>query len=450
MTNQRTGVHRICLTLPTNRACAATISSMIDEAVYAVERFDVEAHLLILDSSDRDAFAEHAEVVSEALGNPHVVVHHLGEADQRDFLRRAIQRAGLTKPDLLLDLMLPAGVSYGACTNRAFMIGSALGCESVHRRDSDSNYQVLNGSPVFPIHHELTSLGRRASDATDDVSENALDPAYAHRPVAMVGSSFVGELSVDIGEIQRIDPGVYYDIVSLWAPDDWSDEEKRHLVDESFRGAGTDVFSEDHSVLSIVDPMRVDMCNISFHREVYGRVPLPPAKDTIGSDYFLMHLVHDGKLPGVLHNRNIVNFYTAERRTDPGFMAYQLRLVKFFLSMLYFNVIYDGMAAAGETLLDDRDRIRASAVAELVWESARVDRAENVRRLRSLDGAYRQLGGRYVEFADIVAARGQRLLDEAQADIEEFALLIEAWEPLMRASEVTSVPGAHRKSSRDL
>ncbi|MEU6017527.1 DUF6271 family protein [Streptomyces sp. NPDC047515] len=433
-------MRRICLTLPTNRACAATISALGEEADYAARHFDVEVHLLILDSSGEAAFAEHAGAVRDAHRAPNVIVHHLDEAAQRGFLRRVIRQAGVVKPELMLDLMLPAGVSYGACTNRAFLIGSALGCESVHRRDSDSRYQQLNGEPVFPVHHELTSLGKTAFDAASGVSETALAPEHGHKPVAMVGSSFVGELSVDISEISRLDRDVYYDVVSLWAPLQWPDEAKRALVDASFTGAGAEVFVRDRSTLTHVDPMRVDMCNISFQHEVYERVPLPPATDTIGSDYFLMHLVHDGTLPGVLHNRNIVNFYTPERRTDAGFMTYQTRLTKFFLSMLYFNFVYARMAAAGASLLDDRHHVRADTIAELVRESARSDREENVHRLDVLDRSYRKLGGRYAEFAGLLESRGPRLLEEAQEDIEDFALLIEAWAPLVRASRSTGVP----------
>ncbi|MFG3023484.1 DUF6271 family protein [Streptomyces sp. NPDC048254] len=432
-------MRRICLTLPTNRPCSATIAAVAEEAAYAAEHFDTEVHLLILDSCTAPVRAEHAEAVRRVPGDPRIVVHHLDEDRQRDFLRRAIDRAAVMKPDLLLDLMLPAGVSYGACTNRAFLIAAALGCESVHRRDSDSRYQTVNGDNVFPVHHELLSLGRRAADAAPEVTENALAVGHMNKRVAMVGSSFVGELSVDIGEILRIDPAVYHDVVGLWAPAHWSDEQRRQLVDESFRGAGSDAFTTDHSVLALVDPMRVDMCNISFHG-VHERVPLPPATDTIGSDYFLIHLVHDAALPGVLHNRNIVNFYTGERRTDSGLVAYQLRFVKFLLSMLYFNFIYDEMARAGGRLLDDQGQVRASAVARLARESARLDPGENVRRLDVLDSAYRKLGGRYAEFADLLWRRRERLLDEARGDIEDFALLTEAWESLVRAASLTSVP----------
>lgn len=442
---------RICLVLPTNRACEEMIAEIGAEAHYAADHFDVEVHLLILDSADEQAFAVHAAMLNGMSRSPRVIVHHFGEAAQRDFLRRVIHAAGPAKPDLVLDLMLPDGVSYGACTNRAFLYAGALGCESIHRRDSDSRYQTARGRQAFPIHHELASIGRRAIDAADEVSEtdwNLLDPAHGHRPVALVGSSFVGELSVDISEIHELDRDAYYEVVGLWAPGHWTPQRKRELVDESFRGAGTEPFVRDHSVLTVVDPMRIDMCNISFHRDVYERVPLLPALDTIGSDYFLMHLIQSAGLPGVLHNRNIVNFYTPQRRTDAGFRAYQLRFAKFFLSMLYLNFIYERMAQAGPSLLDASDHVRPDAVAELARLSAGLDRAENVERLCVIDRCYRGLGGRYAEFAASLAERAPRLLDEAQADIEDFALLTELWQTLVQASRDTDIEPADRLGGR--
>ncbi|MFJ1969271.1 DUF6271 family protein [Streptomyces sp. NPDC087903] len=440
--NRATGADRICLALPTNRLCSAAISAIAGEAAYATRHFGVEVHLLILDSSDEATRRNHAHVVAGLPATHGVVVHHLDEERQRYFLRRVIRKAGPAEPDLILDLLLPDAVSYGSCTNRAFLIAGALGCRSVHRRDSDSAYQILDGEPVFPIHHELASLGRPAAEASAEVSETALDPAHALRPVSMVGSSFIGELSVDIDEIRRLDEGIYHDVVSLWAPGHWSDEQKRQLVEESFKGSGTERFTRDHSVLTLVDPMRVDMCNISFHHEVYGRMPLPPATSTIGSDYFLIHLVHDAALPGVLHNRDIENFYTPERRTDAGFTAYQTRFVKFLLSMLYFNFVYDGMAAAGPALLDEHQRIRPDTVVGLLRASTGLDRTENLWRLERVGISYRKLGGRYEAFADRLTAHRDRLLDEAERDIEHFALLIEAWAPLMRAAEDHGVGSA--------
>jgi hypothetical protein len=436
-------VHRICLTLPTDRACSATIAAVGEEAAHAARHFGVEVHLLILDSCDERTVADHARTVAALPEAEHVVVHHLDEAAQRDFLRGAIRRAALPAPDRVLGLMLPDDVSYGACTNRAFLIAAALGCRSVHRRDSDSRYQRLDGRPVFPVDQELTSLGRRAADAAAGVSEVALAPGLASRTVSMVGASFIGELSVDIGEIQELDKDVYHDVVSLWAPGHWSPERKRELVEESFRGAGLLPFTGDHSTLTVVDPMRVDMCNVSFHRDVYERLPLPPATATIGSDYFLLHAVHDAGLPGVLHNRHIENYYTGERRTHAGFLAYQTRFVKFLLSMLHFHHVYDRMAEAGPALLDD-GRLDPAVVAGFLAESVRLDPAENERRLDTVRTAYGRLGGKYAEFARAVTAGRQRLLDEARRDIEDFVLLIECWRALVGAARDTDVRSAAR------
>lgn len=429
-----TDVHRICLTLPTNRECSATITAVAAEADHAARHFDVEVHLLILDSSDEATLAAHARTVAALPGAPHVVVHHLDESAQRDFLRAAIARAALPDPERVLGLMLPDAVSYGACTNRAFLIAAALGCRSVHRRDSDSRYQLFDGEPVYPVHQELTSLGRRAADAAAGVSEVVLDPAVAHRPVSMVGASFIGELSVDIGGIQELDKEVYDEVVGLWAPGHWSDEQRRGLAEESFKGAGLLPFAGDHATLTVVDPMRVDMCNIAFLGDVYERLPLPPATATIGSDYFLIHAVHDAALPGVLHNRHIENYYTGERRTHAGFLAYQTRFVKFLLSMLYFHFVYDRMAEAGAGLLDGDGRLDPAPFAAFLAESVGLDRTENERRLDTVEAAYRRLGGRYAEFARAVAADRQRLLDGAARDTEDFVLLIGAWRALVDAS----------------
>ncbi|MEV0193362.1 DUF6271 family protein [Kitasatospora purpeofusca] len=451
----------ICLALPTNRACAPAIADVGAEAAWAAREFGVRVHLLILDSADAATRAEHEKAVADLPAVPGVLVHHLDEEQQRAFLRSVIDRARTATPtpaaatptptpatpapaaagaDRLLGLMLPDTVSYGACTNRAFLFAAALGCSSLHRRDSDSTYQELDGEPVFPIHHELRSIGRRAADAAPGVTHRTLDPAHAAKPVALVGSSFIGELSVDLGEVRALDPEVYEEVVGLWAATGSTAEERRKLVADSFTGNGTDPFTHDRAVLDLPDIWRIDMCNIALDHELYERVPLPPATDTIGSDYFLHHLVLNAGLPGVTHNRNIVNHYTSERRTDAGFLAYQLRFTKFLLSMLYLHPVYDALEAAGGALLDEDHHVRPGAVAGFARRAAGEDRAENHRRLAVLDRAYRRLGGRYADFADHLLPRRERLLDEAQADIEAFALLVDAWGPLVAAAR--AVPPA--------
>ncbi|MDT7786085.1 MAG: hypothetical protein QOF58_4504 [Pseudonocardiales bacterium] len=425
---------KICLTLPTNRACAPMVTAICAEAAYAVRRFGVDVVLLILDSSDEVSFARHAAALRAAALPAQVTVAHFDEERQRSFLREVTD-----DDDVLLGLMLPAGLSYGACTDRAFLFAAAYGCDSVHRRDSDSRYQVFEGADVFPIHQELGAIGRRAADVA--ATEADLDAAHLDRPVVLAGASFIGELSVDIGEIRRQDPGVYHDIVSLWAPSWASEAEKRELVDESFTGAGRDPFAGDRSVLTLVDPMRVDMCNVSFH-QVHEQVPLPPATDTIGSDYFLLHLVRAAGLPGLLHNRHIVNFHTPERKSGPGLHAYHLRLAKFFLSVPFLHVIYREMTALGGALLDDDHRVHAPMIAKLVRESVPAARVECADKLASLVRSYRRLGGEYAGFADLLGDRAERLMREAEQDIENFAVLTEKWQQLVARARATRPRGS--------
>ncbi|MYV63922.1 hypothetical protein GTW37_37090, partial [Streptomyces sp. SID4931] len=147
-------MRRVCLTLPTHRACTGTITAIAEEATYGARQFGAEVHLLILDSSPAPVLAEHRQAVAALVAQPGVTVHHLDEDEQRAFLSEVLDRSvgasASASADRLLELMLPSRVSYGACTNRAFLIAQALGCTSVHRRDSDSRYQYVDGEPVFP------------------------------------------------------------------------------------------------------------------------------------------------------------------------------------------------------------------------------------------------------------------------------------------------------------
>ncbi|WP_067510248.1 DUF6271 family protein [Actinoplanes sp. TFC3] len=412
--NHTANRRRICLVVPTNRECAATLAEVVAEAQHATARGDVEVQLLVLDSSDH--FEAHAQALAGVPG-----ICHLDEAHQRAFLDQVIHSADVTKPDLLLDLMLPRGLSYGACTNRAFLIAAALGCTSVHRRDSDLYFQTHAGRKVFPIDVEVAALGRPAREVvTTDVQ---LDEDRRDLPVVMAGASFVGDMSVDLAGIR--DHDAYYDLVSLWAAEGSTEAEKRALVEESFTGG--EPFDGDSSLLSVVDPLRVDMHNIAFHG-LHERVPLPPATDTIGSDYFLIHVAHRAGLPAVLHNRHIVNFHTGERKSDAGFLAYQLRFTKFILSMYYFHFIYQRLSN------DDPATIAAIARAS-TWQA----REPNERKADQLEQAYRRLGGRFTTVADAVRERRDPLLVEARRDIDDYAVLIDAWAELIAAARRTQL-----------
>ncbi|MFE2720779.1 DUF6271 family protein [Kitasatospora sp. NPDC059327] len=427
-------MQRVCLALPTMRPCPGTIVDLAEEAAYAVATFGVEVHLLVLDTTDAAGFAKNADAVASLAPTPGVFVHHLGNEQQREFLRGVAERSGGADPALLLDLMLPDAVAYGSCVNRLFLGAAALGCTSAHLRNDDFDYQVVDGRKMFPIHHELLSIGRPAGEAVAGVSRSELDPADADKPVMLVSGSFIGELNVDIGEIHELDPAVYREIVRLWTPPVWPEEDRDAMVDVSFKGAGAESFSSDESVLGVPDIWDVYMCNIALDHRAYEVLPLLPSIETIGCDYALLHALVHSRLPGVVHKRHIVNYYTPERRIGAGFISYQLRFVKFLLSMLYLYPVYGGMIDLGRGLLDERHELKVEPIVDLVRGSVDWDRAGNEHCLDVLDRSYRKLGGKYAELADVVAGQRQRLLDEAREDAERWAVLVESWAGMVAAA----------------
>ncbi|MEV6976839.1 DUF6271 family protein [Kitasatospora sp. NPDC093806] len=435
-------MQRVCLALPTMRPCPGTIVDLAEEAAYAVATFGVEVHLLVLDTTDDADFAKNADAVASLTPTPGVVVHHLGNARQREFLRRVSERAGGADPELLLELMLPPAVAYGSCVNRLFLGAAALGCTSAHLRNDDFDYQVVDGEKMFPIHHELLSIGRPAGEVAADVSRSELDPADAEKPVMLVSGSFIGELNVDIGEILELDPAVYREIVRLWTPPVWPDEDRDAMVDVSFKGAGHEAFDTDDSVVGVPDIWDVYMCNIALDHRAYEVLPLLPSTDTIGSDYALLHALVHSRLPGVIHNRHIVNYYTPERRIGAGFVNYQLRFVKFLLSMLYLYPVYGGMIDLGRGMLDEKHGLKVEPILGLVRGSVDWDRTGNEHCLDVLDRCYRQLGGKYTELADVVAGKREQLLDEARADAERWAVLVGAWAGMVAAARAEGLDGA--------
>ncbi|WP_428751458.1 DUF6271 family protein [Vibrio cionasavignyae] len=428
---------KICLCLPTNRECASTIELLYRESLSAIDHFMVEIKLLVLDTSIGEAAIKNRNAVNEIRPTDKVEVIYLDESSQRAFLSRIAKKAQIPE-DRFQSLMLPKSVSYGACTNRAFIIASALGCSSIHRRDSDCTYQSKNGAIVYPLYNELRAIGEKAADVCELMTETDLTTEQKELPISVVGASFIGEMSVDIGEIASINQQAYFDTVSLWAKPSLNPSEKRALVEKSFRGGGQSRFVEDETKLGAADPMFMDMCNIAFEN-VHEQFPLPPAKNTIGSDYFLMHLIHNSSLPGVVHNRHIDNFYTPERRTEQGFREYQFRFVKFLLSMPYYHECYRLMAEENSNLLDKNQAINVPCVLDILRSSLTISSEEGYRVIEQLISTYCALGSKYERFANQLNEKAELLIAQAREDMADFVFLAECWESAILAAKALQV-----------
>ena len=423
-------MRNVCLSLPTNRECKETIKLLAYEAEYANKNFDINIKLLILDTSTKEIAQDNQSVLQSLKNELSIEIIYLNENEQDKFISDIVKNSGVEKPEKAIYLMSPKGVSYGACTNRAFLISSAMGCDILLRRDSDSRYQKLSNNYIFPIENELIALGIKAKDIIDKVNSSSLTHKQELMPISLVGGSFIGEMSVDISELKELSPSAYSKVVGLWAPTGSTEEEKKSLVDVSFTGGGTTRFTKDHKCLGTSDPMKIDMCNVGFYK-VHQHIPLPPGEETTGSDYFLLHFVKSSTLPGISHNRHIENFYTPVRKTDDGFKKSQLRFCKFLISMPYLYSIYESMEKYGSNIINEEYEPRVELIKSFIDKSILIN--ENVcnEKIEILINEYEKLGGRYEKFATDLKEKKVSLLNEVKEDFKNFSYLVSIWPNLI-------------------
>lgn len=458
---------RICLAIPTNRECTAAIAALVQEAGHAVRHFPVQVVVLIADTASSGIAADNSRALQQAmhalevqysatevqhnkLDARRIEAHHFTAPEQAALLTQIISCAALQARALeheqkrelereLHALLLPDGVSYGAATNRLFLLAQYLGCDSLHRRDSDSRYQLASGSVIYPIHHELRCIGLPASAVANLVDQTVATPLHADCPVMLVGASYVGALSIDVAPMFARDAEAAYRIVGQFAPSHLSAADKRDWVDCSYLHTGQSRLEQDRSELAHGHSFLIDTCNICFS-QIQQVLPLPPACDTIGTDYFLLSLMNILALPVVHHNRHIENFHTPERRSAQGFVEYQFRLVKYFLYMSWLHATVRALDQARAQLW------LAPPGATLAWNLpllhavlaepeplARID-AENAAKLSELQQQYARLGGAYAEFAALLTEQAPQLLQACRDDIARYAAFAPHWPALMRAA----------------
>lgn len=433
---------RVCLAIPSNRECRAAIAALANEAAAVAHVPGLNVLVLISDTSGAADLAANTEQVQQSRIESGQKLIHLSAADQTSFLQRMLAASELESAvcQRLQALLLPHAVSYGAATNRLFLFAASLDCESVHRRDSDSHYLHKDGLPRFPLQQELRFLGRESHHLGDEVNQVDAHLPEQACPVMMVGGSYSGEASIDIMPMYQANPALCHEILGLWAERGMSAAEKQVFNDRMFLRRKHDAFEHDLAILTTADADErpVDMCNVSFYA-IHEQVPLPTAPGTIGADYFLIDLLRALALPVVHHNRNIVNYYTAERRTEAGFIDYQTRLARFYLYMSYAHEIVAGLSAAPGRFIDSQWQIEHAQLADLIEQASTCCDQENAEKLDVLCRALPQFGPAYTVVAREIDAQRTALLTQAKQDMLDFAFLVRHWPRLIQSSKKTAL-----------
>ncbi|WP_142928704.1 DUF6271 family protein [Exilibacterium tricleocarpae] len=411
------------MALPTNRACANAITDLYREAEYAVRHFPVAASVLIVDTSTDSALAANRAAVNKLPRTDGISVAHLDNNTQVSLLLQIT-----TEPSLVRQL-LPETCSYGAATNRLFLFANWLGCQSVHRRDSDSRYQRCDQDAVYPIAAELPHIFCDKLESSWMLEQPP--PARALEPNWIVGGSFIGPPSVDLSGLKQASRSILAKLLKLTVPDGieipgdvllrrFDSVAEPHLVDE--------FTLQDHA------KFRVDLCNIAF-RDIQQHLPVPNITDTIGSDYFSLELLRRaGRVP-VMHNRHIVNQYLDNRQAEQSQPIYQRRLVNYVLYMCLFN----WLAKAATSVFTDAHEIRLQPLRDRIGAAYDETRAQVENHLDQMTAWHLTLPGMYREMGRTLRTRRNPILTWYKEEVKQFEALLGAWPTLMlRARELGS------------
>jgi len=421
--------------LPTNRVCDKAIQHLANEAMLAGELFNIDIVMLILDTSDSKNFALNKFTIDH-LGLPMTIqVIHLSRSQQREYIKgwiNEIQPPVTYESNVsMIKQLLPDGVSYGAAMNRAFLFSNHLGCDTIHRRDSDSDYQYVKGKWIYPIIHELRFLGSN-NEAVNKLKSKV--PLGSYRDIHLVGGSYVGAWSMDVEGLYDKNRQAFYNSVGLCMPDQLSDHDKHTLVDELFVNRDVDVFQYDEIELGYANTAPIDMCNVSFWR-IHQQLPVPNALDTIGTDYFLIAILQALEVPTVHHNRHIKNYHTARRKTESGFIDYQCRIVKFYLYMSYLYAICAEINGSNKNYVDDRITITAGVLSRIIKSIVTPQKLiDNKQKLQKIIDAYDAAGGSYQVLSKQLVREQDNLVQEAQNDMQLFAEWLDLWDVLIHVS----------------
>ncbi len=177
-------------------------------------------------------------------------------------------------------------VNYGNTLNKMFIIGALLGCESIHRRDSDILIDTVpeTGAKIYPIEVELDRLGKKIHGKT----------------VFIVGSGYKGMKNIDFEELLGNDPALYKEYLNcLDMPEEYQAEKLRDFLNQE------DPPFTDQIILN----GSPECGNISFYK-VFEYLPCSPAPFTLGTDYFPKEIIKQADLALVYHQRKVIHRHT--------------------------------------------------------------------------------------------------------------------------------------------
>jgi Family of unknown function (DUF6271) len=426
--------------LPTHRYCSNSIRQLVREAAWAVSSGALrDATVCIIEHQlDSSATDRHREALLSSGTTRGMALVHFTEELKAAFVDRILAAAALPdhKRVRVREMLLPAGLSYGAGPNIAYLLASASRADLVHRRDSDIFFDGERAED-YPARLEL--LGMYGEWSTLPTFPGQERPPAPTEPVLVVGTGSFGAPTFDRRDL--LTAGIEYLVKyqALGRPGvevgDVASEAIDYIVEEPQRRYESDFFLFD-------EPGKIEM-EACCLRGTFRILPEMP-NAILGCDYLSKDIARQAGLPSLYHSRKVHHVYDANRARqadDRALVWYYIRDLQYIQMGRVWRMHNERVRSKVERFLRDGSLV-AEAYAASFREAAEVMRSELVRVRVGAETVFRRASsvasGGSARRLRLLAIEVERLgpeIDEGVVTaVDDYCCLVETWSTLVDAA----------------
>ncbi|MTD55585.1 DUF6271 family protein [Amycolatopsis pithecellobii] len=430
------------LYVPTNRPCADQISELAREALL-IGTDGRSCVLALIEHSDAPWVDQHRKTLAEQRKSQGVKVIHLTAGVAGNFLRTVINRLDLPSADSnrLLALLNPDELAYGAGPNKAALLAAALGCDTLHRRDSDVRVDEWSTGKAYPCVPELQALGRKIADLGLTLQPNGARNPDPSKTVNFVGTSSFGNSPHDRRDLLLAGEHFLVELELLAAPDESPD----HLLEELRQYLTVDPgirYTTDFAELDLT--ARTVMLSCAM-KDVFLELPEMPIHRTLGTDYLRRNLLRNLHYPIIFHSRKVHHRYDDDRakQVNPSAVNdYAQRDLRHLILWPILTRHHETLRRAPNSFLTPDGKLNSEQYAanllDVLEDVVPVikelpERFVSIYRAAARTVGDKQVAARLYGVADAVEA-GPDYVGEVAQGVEDYCFLVRHWRALIESA----------------
>lgn len=429
------------LYIPTNRRCSDRLDELAQEA-RVISRTGRSCTVALIEHQEAPWTPEHRGILNRVRHIYGVDALHVTHTAAARFLTAVIGRLGLDAPNAerLSAMLNPKELAYGAGPNKAALIAAALGCGSVHRRDSDVLVDDRPSGPAYPCVPEIEALGRPVTELFQGENDCAGDEV-----VRFVGTSAFGSPPQDRRDLWAAGEEFIVELERLGSPHrttEYLREDMRQylIIDPGIR------YTEEFLEIDRIGRTVMSCCAMT---DIFRQLPEMPIHGALGSDYMQRMLLQDLGTPLVFHSRKVRHRYSKAREeyrdSDTGidYAQRDLRHLMLWPVLTHHRAALKRSPRAFMTddgILDTQrytDNLSAALLEKLPEISETPAAFSSIYRRASDHVADGNVAARLRKVADAIDG-GRNFVDEVTEGIRDYCFLCRHWHDLIASAEMSA------------